>query len=259
MAVMTRHEPGMFCWADLATSDQEGSRRFYCELMGWTFEDMPMGEGQSYTMLYKDGQTVAALYAQMPDQKGMPPTWSNYVAVESADATARKAASLGGRIVLPPDDVFDSGRMAFIEDPTGAVLGLWQPRAHIGAGRYGEDGALVWAELLTRDTAAAERFYTGLFGWTTEPMPMPGGPPYTVFNSGKNGAGGMMQMPAEMKDVPPFWMVYFAAKDTAATVERVRELGGRVSSGPQHIPGAGVIATVADPQGGTFSLIQPES
>jgi hypothetical protein len=43
-------------------------------------------------------------------------------------------------------DVLDSGRMAIVGDPTGAVLGLWEPRAHIGAGRVNDRGCLCWNE-----------------------------------------------------------------------------------------------------------------
>ena len=62
-------------------------------------------------------------------------------------------------------DVFDSGRMAFIVDPTGAQLGLWQPKNHIGAGIVNTVGAMCWNELLTRDAQTAKAFYSAIFGW----------------------------------------------------------------------------------------------
>ena len=64
----------------------------------------------------------------------------------------------------------DCGRMAVIQDPTGAVLAAWEPRVHIGADRVKDPSCLTWNELQSRDpeTAAtfyAATFYAGLFGW----------------------------------------------------------------------------------------------
>ena len=43
-----KHEPGMFSWADLGTTDPEGAKKFYSELLGLEAMDLPMGEGMSY-------------------------------------------------------------------------------------------------------------------------------------------------------------------------------------------------------------------
>ena len=82
--------------------------------------------------------------------------------------------------MVPPMDVVDAGRMAVVQDPTGAVLSLWQPKESAGAELYGETGSLCWVELQTRDTAAATRFYSGLFGWTTNTGSLPGGGEYII-------------------------------------------------------------------------------
>ena len=60
----------------------------------------------------------------------------------------------------------DAGRMAVLQDPTGAVFQVWQAKNSIGAKILNEPGALCWTELTTTDTKAAEAFYTKLFGWT---------------------------------------------------------------------------------------------
>lgn len=217
-----------------------------------------MGPGSTYTMLVKDGRHVAALSLQQPDQAkaGIPPHWTNYVSVTSADDVAAKAQSLGGQVVAPPFDVFDSGRMAVIQDSTGAIIAVWQAKRHIGAGLYGDHGALCWAELLTNDTAKAERFYTGLFGWTTQSMEMPTGR-YTVFLGGGQNAGGMMAITPKMGPTPPNWMTYFVVADCAGVVERAERLGGATFVLPMPIPGVGTFATLVDPQGAVFSLLQP--
>ena len=112
--------PGLFCWTDLSTPDAAGAKTFYTSLFGWEFEELPMGEGASYTMLKKDGRNVGALY---PDSKpGIPPHWDLYISVPSADEAAAKAKSLGGMVIVEPFDVMEVGRMAVLQDPTGATF-----------------------------------------------------------------------------------------------------------------------------------------
>src|SRR4051794_41625766 len=90
------YEPGTFCWVDLATTDQDGAKSFYSELFGWEAEDMPAGEGITYSMQRLRGKDVAAIAPQPEQQReaGVPPACSNYVLVESADA----ALEMGGRL-----------------------------------------------------------------------------------------------------------------------------------------------------------------
>lgn len=255
MPIMTRHEPGMFCWADLQTKDHVAARRFYTELMGWEAADVPMAPGRTYTRLGLQGATVAAL-SQLEPGNPVPSHWMNYVAVESADAVAAMVAGLGGRLLAAPFDAADQGRMAILADPTGAWLAVWEPRKFIGAGRYGDAGSLVWAELMTNDVQAAAAFYAGLFGWERETMPMSSGE-YTVFKSGGKPAGGMMAITPEMGPMPPSWMVYFAVADCASTVARAGKLGAQIYVPPTPIPEVGTFATLGDPQGAAFAILQP--
>ena len=103
-------------------------------------------------------EEAAALSQMGPEQKGMPPHWTAYVAVESADAAAEKAKQLGGTVVAPPFDVFDAGRMAVLQDPSGAFFSVWQAKPHIGSGVAGETGTVAWNELMTRNIDAAGGF-----------------------------------------------------------------------------------------------------
>src|SRR5205823_14635113 len=100
MPTVTQHAPGTFCWPELATSDQEGAKRFYTSLFGWTFTDHEMGPSGLYAMFEKDGKEVGAVYTINAEQKkaGVPPNWGSYVAVENVDDAAKRAAKLGGKI-----------------------------------------------------------------------------------------------------------------------------------------------------------------
>jgi predicted enzyme related to lactoylglutathione lyase len=130
MGKRQRYEPGTFCWVDLATTDPAGAKAFYGGLFGWEAEDMPAGEAGTYTMLRLDGDYVCALYEMdaARSEQGVPPHWFSYVSVDSADAIASRARELGGTVYGEAFDVDGAGRMAVIQDPTGAVLGVWQPR-----------------------------------------------------------------------------------------------------------------------------------
>ena len=124
MGKRERYEPGTFCWVDLATTDPAGAKAFYGELFGWEAEDIPAGEAGIYTMLRLDGDEVCALYKMEAERRemGVLPHWLSYVSVEDADVTAAKARELGGTVLGDPFDVLGVGRMAIIQDPTGAVL-----------------------------------------------------------------------------------------------------------------------------------------
>ena len=172
-----------------------------------------------------------------------------------ADQVAAKAAELGGALMVEPMDVFEEGRMAFIQDPTGAAVGLWQPKNHIGAQIVNEPGSLCWNELATRDTAAGQTFYCTLFSWTAEVRDMSTGP-YTVFKNGEAFAGGMLQMTEEWGDIPPHWMVYFAVDDCDASAQKIQDLGGAIHVDPMDIPDVGRFAVASDPQGGHFMIMK---
>ena len=157
---------------------------------------MPMGDMGSYVMLQKDGKTVCALYQMPPEMmEAMPhPYWQSYICVEDADGSAQKAIELGGNVLMGPADVFDAGRMAIIQDATGAAVGLWQPKAHIGAQVFGEPGTLGWFELLTGDTDGASEFYGGLLGWTSRGGSAAAEHGYMEFQSDGQSVAGMMQI-----------------------------------------------------------------
>ncbi len=249
MPEVTHHEPGSFCWAELATTDDGSAKKFYTTLFGWSFEDSPAGPDMIYTTLKKNGKSVGALYKMRPDQKGMPPNWMTYVTVVSADEAAKKAKELGGKLLMEPFDVMDVGRMAIIEDQQGARICVWEAKKHIGAEVVNEPGALCWAELDTTDTESAKRFYTGLFGWGAKVSDT-----YIELQQGGTSIGGIMKIPKEWGPVPSNWLVYFAVTDCDATAKRTGELGGGTIVPPTDIPGMGRFSVLRDPQGAVFAI-----
>ncbi len=128
-------------------------RAFYTGLFGWDTEDIPTPMGPAYTMASLGGKVVAGIAPQPPEmaEAGAPSMWNSYVMVEDLDAVCSAVAAAGGAVVMPAMDVMTQGRMAMVADPSGAVVGLWQPRDHQGADIFNAPGTLTWNELQTRD------------------------------------------------------------------------------------------------------------
>jgi predicted enzyme related to lactoylglutathione lyase len=260
MPERTSYEPGTFSWVDLSTTDLEAAKTFYAGLFGWDYDisETPMGP---YVMALKDGKAVAGMGNQSDDQKemGVPSFWNSYVSVASADASAARAAELGGTVLLPPMDAMDAGRVAFIAAPGGEVFGVWEPKNHIGAGLVNEHGSLGWNELATRDLETAKAFYTGLFGWTmhTGPNPSDVGE-YTSIAVGDNMNGGALVMGEDWPaDVPAYWAVYLYVDDIDVATTTAKDLGGQVMMPAMDIPEVGAIVVLQDPTGAVFTVMQP--
>ena len=250
------HPHGIFCWAELATSDNEGAKAFYTGLFDWQANDDPLPSGGTYTMFTHQDGYVAAAYTLTDEMKqmGVPVHWMLYVSVEDARATAARAAELGGTVVKDAFDVMQIGSMAVLRDPTGADFAVWQAKASRGTDHTdNKPHTVCWNELATRDAEAAGAFYGELFGWTPQRMEMEGAP-YFMCMSGDRQAAGMMQMTEEWGDLPSHWMMYLAVEDCDASAARAAELGGEVCVPPTDIP-VGRFAVLGDPQGGTFSIV----
>lgn len=260
MTQVTSHPPGRWCWMELMTTDPDGAKAFYGDLFGWTFEDMPAGPGMTYTFCRLHGDDVGALYAQPAEQReaGVPPHWLPYVATGDVDASVAAACD-GGGSAIGPHEVGEAGKSAYVTDPQGAVVGLWWAKEHVGAKRYGEPGALCWAELRTTDVDAAGDFYSVLFGWERRDSSAdaPSGRYYEWFD-GEEAFGGMMPIAEDWGPVPPHWAIYLLVDDVDALAGRVGELGGVATIPPTDIPGVGRFAGFADPQGAHFLVIRPD-
>jgi predicted enzyme related to lactoylglutathione lyase len=259
MPEVSEYAAGTPAWVDLGTPDVDAAVAFYGGLFDW---DVPESENAEQTGGYRiatlNGKPAAGMMPLM--QEGQPTAWSTYVSVDDADAAAERAGNAGGQVVAPPMDVMELGRMSVFTDPTGAFIGVWQPKSFIGAEVRGEAGSIGWNELNTRDPDAAKAFYADVFGWEARPFESAEGPPYWTVHVGgdENGVGGIMDMRGQVPDeVPPHWLVYFAVDDADATAEKAKELGGGVAFGPQDIPDVGRFAVLHDPAGAMFAILKP--
>jgi predicted enzyme related to lactoylglutathione lyase len=111
----------------------------------------------------------------------------------------------------------------------------------------------VHVELHTKDVAAAKKFYSTLFGWKLEDMPMPDGSgSYTMISVGEGTGGGMMKNPDP--NVPPHWLAYVGVDDIEASTKRAQELGGKVHLGVTKVGDFGLMSVIQDPTGAYFAM-----
>jgi predicted enzyme related to lactoylglutathione lyase len=122
-------------------------------------------------------------------------------------------------------------------------------------------GTINWADFVSTDLDAATGFYTGLFGWETEDMPMPGGDGiYRFFRLGGRDAAAGGTMPAEMagQGIPSHWNVWVATDSAEDVVQRATAAGGQVLMPATTLGPAGTLAMVADPGGAAIGVWQAD-
>ncbi|MGO9457665.1 MAG: VOC family protein [Acidimicrobiales bacterium] len=251
------HAPsGAPCWADLWTSDVEGSRRFYAEVFGWEAQE-PNPEFGGYFMFTRDGVPVAGGMGDMGDMKATD-TWKVYFETPDIEATLKKVAAGGGQVVAPAAPVADLGMQAVMLDRTGAQIGAWQPGTFPGFAVIEEPGSPSWFELYATDHAAAVAFYRSVFGWETDVVSDTDEFRYSTMRNpeGEGELAGLADGRSMLQGATSYWSIYWAVDDVAASVAKVEKLGGSLQMGPNDTP-YGVLACMTDPAGARFNLRRP--
>ena len=256
MPTRDRAPVGSPCWADLWTSDVEGSRTFYSQLFGWEAQE-PSPEFGGYFMFTRAGVPVAGAMGDMGEMSAND-TWTIYLTTDDIAKTTAAAQAEGANIVNPAMAVADLGIQAVFTDPTGAHLGMWEPGTFPGFTVIAESGAPSWFELHTRDHAKAVAFYRSVFHWDTTSVGDSDEFRYTTMRDpgGGEDLAGIMDASAFLPEgVPAQWSVYWQVDEADAAVDNVKALGGTVVTDPQDTP-YGRLATVTDQAGAVFKLRQ---
>ena len=250
-AVSVANKPA---WIDLSSADPESSRKFYAAVFGWQVEVDPDPQYGGYATAKAGGKDVAGIGPQM--SPGMPTAWSLYIGTDDAEALAKKVQDAGGKVVAPPMQVGEQGKMAVFQDPSGAFIAAWQPKA-MSRFNTGLPNSYGWAELTARGIDKATAFYRSIFGWLPKTTPMGEGQgDYTEFQIGGDSvAGGMEMSPQFPPETPSYWLVYFSVDDVDATYRKALGSGAKEMLAPMDFPG-GRFAIVADPQGAAFGIIK---
>lgn len=245
---------GTPCWIDCQVDDPAAARDFYSSLFGWDIQDSP-AEAGGYLMATIDGKAAAGI-GPKPEGMPMPSAWTTYFAAERADEIAEKVGKAGGQVFMPPFDVLDVGRMFIGSDPTGGVFGVWEAKAHTGAGVYNQHGAYCWNELHTSGYDQAHDFYNTVFGWHYTEIGDGASFTYSTFAlpGQTDGVGGMMD--ASALGTPTYWLTWIQVDDADGTLAKATELGASVIMGPDDSP-FGRMGILQAPQGEVFGVIDP--
>ncbi|ACZ23630.1 lactoylglutathione lyase family protein [Sanguibacter keddieii DSM 10542] len=262
---MPAREPaplGAPIWIDLASGDTARAADFYSALFGWTASEGRPEYG-GYVTFSKDGSMIAGMMPNHPGS-GFPDAWGTFFAVADSGATVASVEQNGGRVLVEPMTVDVQGTMAVFVDSTGTTFQTWQPDQNTGFELSREHGTPAWHELVTHDYTAAIDFYRTVLGWETRVESDTEDYRYTVhvadgvdrsgIEDGSRG-GAAAAAAGDGATAPASWVVYFWADDVDAAVAVAVEHGGSVVDPPTDSP-YGRTATVADPTGARFSLLQ---
>jgi hypothetical protein len=241
-------------WADLSTSDVEGSTAFYGAVLGWTRKDFP--EFDDYSDFQSGGKEVGGLAPKVGEA---PDAWTVYLKVDDIEAAVIAAAAAGGRVLHEPSTVADLGQWALLEDPSGAEIAIWQAASFGGFELINEPGAPCWFELHTTNFAAAVPFYEAVFGWKLTSIGDSDEFRMSINGEQQSATAGIYDSArdGERPGSAPgsLWWVYLAVEKADAAASLVTANGGTVFDGPTDTP-FGRMSHAADPNGARFSFIQ---
>ncbi|MCU1406611.1 MAG: hypothetical protein JWQ43_2914 [Glaciihabitans sp.] len=237
-------------WTDLLSSDPDVSVPFYCQLFGWTTQQLGTDLG-NYVNFSRHNKRVAGL---VPNTGAGVDAWMVYLFTADTNATATAVETAGG-LITEQRRMGDHGTMSMIIDAAGATVGSWQPAGHSGYELAMESGTAVWHELHTSAFPTAVDFYTAAFGWQTEVLG--DSDEFRMVTLGTNGDGGagIVESSAFLRDNEVSrWMVYFGVADPDESAATIIELGGTVIDEVTDSP-HGRLAHAEDPTGVPFTII----
>jgi predicted enzyme related to lactoylglutathione lyase len=243
-------ERGVPSWVELTTHDPDLAARFYGQLFGWA-QKSDVGDTPERRTYVLGDRRVAAVNSGSPAE---PAAWTLHIDVADPERARRLALQAGGSAVAGVSGTVR--RSLTLADHSGTRFAVRQDQHTDGPGpSFGEPGSFVRGELITDDVEASAAFYGAVFGWRPT---APEGPMRRRewLLDGRPVSGLLPRPPAMPSDSPPYWDVYFAVADAAATASSVARLGGSVLM-PASGVGRGTIAVFADPAGAVFSVVSP--
>ena len=263
---------GVPCWIDTEQPDIDAAAHFYTGLFGWAFEEaMPPGAPGRYLIAKLEGQDVAGIGTGTGEE--VTTAWNTYIAVDDADASVRRLAASGARVLAAPADAGAGGYSAALVDPQGAPFRVWQAKQRPGAQLVNRPGTWNFSDVHTPSPSGAIAFYGDAFGWQVDDIGfglMVRSPGYgdhlgattdpdirarqAEFVAPPGFEDAIAWIVAAAAGEPPHWHVTFAIADRDRTVADAERLGGQVLT--QQDTGWTREALIRDPQGAEFTAAQ---
>lgn len=248
--------------------DGPALHRFYSELFGWRIDaDNEIGYG---VVTHSDNHSAGGAGIGGGILGGMPPGQDGvtfYVQVDDVAASLAEVERLGGTKIMGPAETPTGLVFGHLHDPEGHWIGLMQAGtgdtpARIPADAPAQGSPVVHFEVIGRDWATLETFYSTLFGWKPDNAnPMGYGIIAREDNLTADGigiGGGLMALPAEMVESGETGHVtwYVEVPEVEATLARAAELGGTRLHGPDEVPGGPTLGQLTDPEGHLVGVVQ---
>jgi uncharacterized protein len=250
-----------FVWYELMTADMEAAGAFYAKVMGWGTREAST-PGMAYTVFTSGGASVSGLM-KLPEEArrmGATPSWMGYVGTKDVDGTASRITSLGGTVLVPPQEIPSVSRFSVLADAQTAPLGLlhWLMPDLGQAADMTALGRVGWYELLATDPKEALIFYREAFGWHEEgAVEIAPDEECHFFSDRGETIGGVLTKPSAV--LAPFWLYYFNVGDIEEAAIRVTTGGGEILSIPQKGPRGAWALHCMDPEGVMFGLVGTRS
>ena len=252
---MTESVVGRPVWAELFTEGAPRAREFYTGLLGWGSTE-PSEEFGGYSNFTRGEGWIAGLMENTIDPS-LPASWTVYLHTDDISALAKRAEAAGATTIVEPAQVGELGWFAQFVDPSGAVVGAWQPGAHQGFAAVQEIGAPYWFELhAAAGYDAVLPFYREVFGWRTATMSDTPEFRYTqmlgVEGDPDDVRAGVMDA-SMWEGARSAWQVYWMVEDTDAAFAHAVAAGATEVHPPHDTP-YGRLAVLRDPCGAEFRL-----
>jgi len=239
---------GEIVWVDLITNDAKVSKKFFSNLLGWTYENH-----DAYDMALSGTKPVSGIIEDKELLKGSKTSyWVVSVSVSDAVSTTKKIKSNGGKVLSEPMEISGRGTVALVEDSQGAFFSILQNSSGDPKASAPKNGEWMWAELWTSNPETAVSFYKDVLNITSKPIADGGKGDYFILKGDTYEFGGITKTP--VKDEAPIWIPVLRVEDAAGIAEKAVKIGGSVLISPTTVSG-NKVALIATPSGAPF-LVQ---
>ena len=239
---------GEIVWIDLVTNDAKVSKKFFSNLLGWTYENH-----DAYDMALSGTKPVSGIIEDKELLKGSKTSyWVVSASVKDVEGTTKRIISNGGKVISEPTEVSGRGTVALVEDGQGAFFSIMNNSSGDPKASAPRNGEWMWAELWTSNPETAVSFYTEVLNITSKPIADGGKGDYYILKGDTYEFGGITKTP--VKNEAPIWIPVLRVEDAAGIAEKAVKLGGSVLIGPTTVSG-NKVALIATPSGAPF-LVQ---
>jgi predicted enzyme related to lactoylglutathione lyase len=244
--------PGKFIWADLVTDNVLVAQKFYTDLFGWQFYDYG-----GYVIGFHDDRPLCGMFQRpRPKDRTAAPRWFGYISVSNVEKTLRAVTKAGGRVMAPAKKMPKRGEQAVLADPEGALFGVVRSSAGDPEDFLAEPGEWIWIQLLSRDAVKAAEFYRTVAGYQIVDNTAENRVSDYILASEGYARGTVRTIRTTNQKVAPTWLLFVRVKNVGESVDRAKQLGGKVLMEPKPEVFEGKVAVITDPTGAAVGLME---